>query len=443
MFGLTTRARVEYNIHIHIAYIFIQLNFNSNSKPARHLRGASGLRTAVRCVREFLHALRVPAHSGLLQSAGVQRGRRRNRAEGSHQSGQRLDVRVSYCEFRLLGSLFNSVIVVSRRFTGLERRCLNLGSYNYLGFSENSGPCCEDAKRALLEQGIAMASSRRELGTSALHLDVERLTAEFMGVEDALVFGMGFATNTMNLPALASAGCLVLSDEKNHASIIAGLRLAGVTSRVFRHNDMRHLERRLQEAVFEGQPKTGAPWRKIIIAVEGIFSMEGTIVRLPEIVALKKRYKAYVYLDEAHSVGALGKRGRGAAEYFGLDPRDIDVLMGTFSKNFAAVGGYIAGSKRLIDHLRCHSQAHCYASSMSPPVAAQILSSMQVLMGLDGSDVGATKVATLARNTKYFRRGLAQLGVITFGHADSPVVPMMVYLFSKIRWVRNVCRFSR
>lgn len=278
-----------------------------------------------------------------------------------------------------------------------------------------------------------MASSRRELGTSALHQQVERLTAEFMGVDDALVFGMGFATNSLNLPALMSAGCLVLSDEKNHASIIAGLRLAGVTSRVFRHNDMRDLERRLQEAVYEGQPKTGTPWRKVFIIVEGIFSMEGTIVRLPEIVALKKKYKAYVYLDEAHSVGAMGRRGRGAADYFGLDPRDIDVLMGTFSKNFAAVGGYLAGSRELIDYLRVHSQAHCYASAMSPPVAAQILSSMLVLMGRDGTSVGATKVAQLARNTRYFRRSLAQLGVITYGHEDSPVVPMMVYLFSKIR----------
>lgn len=320
-----------------------------------------------------------------------------------------------------------------RRFTGLERKCLNLGSYNYLGFSDNSGPCCDEAIRVLREQGPAVASSRRELGTSALHLRVERLTAEFMGVEDAMVFGMGFATNTLNLPALMSAGCLVLSDEKNHASLIAGIRLAGVTTRVFRHNNMRDLERLLQEAVYLGQPKTGAPWRKIFIVVEGIFSMEGTIARLPEIVALKKKYKAYVYLDEAHSVGAMGKRGRGAADYFGLDPRDIDVLMGTFSKNFAAVGGYIAGSKRLIDHLRVNSQAHCYASSMSPPVAAQIVSSMEVLMGLDGTQVGATKVATLARNTRYFRRSLMQMGVITYGHEDSPVVPMMVYLFSKIR----------
>lgn len=278
-----------------------------------------------------------------------------------------------------------------------------------------------------------MASSRRELGTTQLHQDLERLTAEFVGVEDAMVLGMGFSTNSMNLPSLFSSGCLVISDEKNHASIIVGLRLAGVTSRVFRHNNMKHLERLLQEAVWYGQPKTGEPWKKIVIAVEGIFSMEGTIVRLPEIVALKKKYKAYIFLDEAHSIGALGARGRGAAEYFGLDPKDIDISMGTFSKNFAAVGGYIAGSKKMVDYLRVNSQSHCYATTMSPPVARQIFTAMKILMGHDGTTIGQEKVDTLARNTRYFRKRLNQIGVITLGHQDSPVVPMMVYVFSKIR----------
>lgn len=319
------------------------------------------------------------------------------------------------------------------RFTGNERKCLNLGSYNYLGFASNTGPCAASAIRTLYDDGTALGSSRRELGTTQLHTDLERLTAEFVGVEDAMVLGMGFSTNSMNLPALMTPGCLVISDEKNHASIIVGLRLAGVTSRVFRHNNMKHLERLLQEAVCHGQPKTGEPWKKIFIAVEGIFSMEGTIVRLAEIVELKKKYKAYIFLDEAHSIGALGARGRGAAEYFGLDPKDIDISMGTFSKNFAAVGGYIAGSKTMVDFLRVHSQSHCYASAMSPPVARQILSAMKVLMGHDGTTVGQTKVDTLARNTRYFRKRLNQIGVITFGHQDSPVVPMMVYLFSKIR----------
>lgn len=108
---------------------------------------------------------------------------------------------------------------------------------------------------------------------------------------------------------------------------------------------MEHLERRLQDAIFNGQPKSGSPWKKILIIVEGVFSMEGSIVNLPKIVALKKKYKAYLYLDEAHSVGAMGKHGRGVVDYFGIDPKNVDILMGTFTKSFASSGGYIAGSK--------------------------------------------------------------------------------------------------
>lgn len=175
-------------------------------------------------------------------------------------------------------------------------------------------------------------------------MELEQLTAQFLGVEDSIVFGMGFASNALNLPAFLSPGCLVISDEKNHASIILGLRLSGSTIRVFKHNNMQHLESKLQEAIFKGQPN-GSPWKKILIIVEGIYSMEGSIVRLPEVVALKKKYKAYLYLDEAHSVGAMGKHGRGVLDYFGIDPTDVDILMGTFTKSFASSGGYIAGSK--------------------------------------------------------------------------------------------------
>lgn len=188
-------------------------------------------------------------------------------------------------------------------------------------------------------------SPRRELGTNSLHVELEQLTAQFVGVEDSIVFGMGFATNALNLPAFLSPGCLVLSDEKNHASIILGLRLSGAMIRVFKHNNMAHLEKQLQDAIIKGQPKTGAPWKKILIIAEGVYSMEGSIVNLPEIVALKKKYKAYLYLDEAHSIGAMGPRGRGVVDYYGVDPNDIDILMGTFTKSFASSGGYIAGSK--------------------------------------------------------------------------------------------------
>lgn len=233
----------------------------------------------------------------------------------------------------------------SFEFTGTETKCLNLGSYNYLGFAANSGPCAEDTEKTCRELGLAIPSPRREYGTHKIHLELEQLTAQFLGVEDASVFGMGFATNALNLPTLLSPGCLVLSDEKNHASIILGLRLSGATIKVFKHNNMADLERQLRRNVVYGNEKTGKPWKKIMIIVEGVFSMEGSVVKLPEIVALKKKYKAYLYLDEAHSVGAMGPNGRGVVDYFGLDPTDVDILMGTFTKSFGSAGGYIAGSK--------------------------------------------------------------------------------------------------
>jgi len=266
---------------------------------------------------------------------------------------------------------------------------------------------------------------------------LEELTARFLGVEDAIVFGMGFATNALNLPSLLSPGCLVVSDEKNHASIILGLKLSGATVRVYKHNNVKNMEKVIESAIVNGQPKSGAPWKKILIILEGVFSMEGSIVKLPEIVAIKKKYGCYIYLDEAHSIGATGPHGKGITDYYGIDPNDIDILMGTFTKSFGSAGGYIAGAKTLINFLRVNSHAHCYASSMAPAVTQQILTSMKIIMGLDGSDEGKKRIDQLARNTRYFRRRLAQIGVITYGHEDSPVVPMLVYLFSKIGYARR------
>lgn len=329
-------------------------------------------------------------------------------------------------------------------FTGTQTTCLNLGSYNYLGFAAAEGPCAEQSEERCRTDGLALGSARRELGTTPLHIELEQLTAKFIGTEDAIVFGMGFATNSLNLPALLEPGCLVLSDEKNHASIILGLRLSGATTKVFKHNNMRDLERVLRQNIIRGNTKNnGKPWKKVMIIVEGVFSMEGSIVRLPEIIALKKKYKAYLYLDEAHSVGAMGPNGRGIVEYYGCDPKDVDILMGTFTKSFGSAGGYIAGSKKLIDFIRVNSHAHCYASSMSPPIAQQILTSMKTIMGLDGTDIGRRKIEQLARNTRYFRRRLNQMGVIIYGHEDSPVVPMLVYLFSKIGAVVRTLTFRK
>lgn len=233
----------------------------------------------------------------------------------------------------------------SFEFTGREIDCLNLGSYNYLGFAQNTGPCASDSEQSVQACGLSLSSPRREIGTNSMHTELEELTAKFLGVEDAIVFGMGFATNALNLPSLLSPGCLVISDEKNHASIILGIRLSGAATKVFKHNNMRSLEKVLEHAVVNGQPRTGKPWKKILIIVEGVFSMEGSIVKLPEIISLKKKYKAYVYLDEAHSIGATGPHGKGIVDYYGCDPKDIDILMGTFTKSFGSAGGYIAGTK--------------------------------------------------------------------------------------------------
>lgn len=322
----------------------------------------------------------------------------------------------------------------SFEFTGTETPCLNLGSYNYLGFAECSGPAAEAAIQSVEKYGLAFCSPRAQLGTCPLHVELEELTARFLGVEAAITCGMGFATNTLNIPTLLSPGCLVLSDEKNHASLILGLRLSGATVKVFKHNDMKSLEKNLKQAILKGQPKCKkhTHWKKIFIVVEGVYSMEGTIVNLPKVIELKKRYKAYLYLDEAHSIGAVGPRGRGVIDYYGCDPKDVDVLMGTFTKSFGSAGGYIAGSTALINHLRKHSHAELYASAMSPPVTAQIITVLRIIMGELGDGEGRRRIECLARNTRYFRSRLRQMGVITYGNEDSPVVPILVYLFSKI-----------
>uniref|UniRef100_A0A671VFK6 serine C-palmitoyltransferase n=1 Tax=Sparus aurata TaxID=8175 RepID=A0A671VFK6_SPAAU len=312
------------------------------------------------------------------------------------------------------------------------KEVINMGSYNYLGFAENVGACADAAIESTKKYGVGVGSTRCELGNLDIHEEMEQLVARFLGVESSMAFGMGFATNSMNIPALTGKGCLILSDELNHASLVLGARLSASTIRVFKHNNMQSLEKLLRDAIVHGQPRTHRPWKKILIVVEGIYSMEGSIVRLPEVIALKKRYKAYLYLDEAHSIGALGPNGRGVVDYFGLDPKDVDIMMGTFTKSFGAAGGYIGGKKELIDYLRNHSHSALYATSMSPPVAQQIITSMKIIMGEDGTTLGADRLRQLSENTTYFRRKLREMGFIIYGNDDSPVVPMMLYMPAKI-----------
>ncbi|KAM0066311.1 putative serine C-palmitoyltransferase [Helianthus debilis subsp. tardiflorus] len=217
----------------------------------------------------------------------------------------------------------------------------------------------------------------------------------------------------------------------------------------------------LRELIADGQPRTHRPWKKIIVVVEGIYSMEGEICELPTIVSICKKYKAlclvemdmigwfrwwhddtlvaYVYLDEAHSIGAIGKTGRGVCELLGVDAADVDIMMGTFTKSFGSCGGYIAGSKELIQYLKYTCPAHLYATSISPPAAQQIISAIKVIIGEDGSTQGAKKLAQIRDNSNYFRSELHKMGFEVLGDEDSPVMPIMLYNPAKIPAFSREC----
>ena len=182
---------------------------------------------------------------------------------------------------------------VTQELTGTKTRTINISSYNYLGFAQARGGCADAVEESLKRYGVSAGGPRLEGGTNDLHVLGEALVARFVGHEDAIISSMGFATNSTFIPALVGKGCLVISDELNHASIRTGVRFSGASVRMFKHNDMHSLENLLREVISQGQPKTHRPWKKILVIVEGLFSMEGTLVDLPAIVQLKKKYKVH------------------------------------------------------------------------------------------------------------------------------------------------------
>lgn len=323
--------------------------------------------------------------------------------------------------------------------TGKTHRCLNLGSYNYLGFASADEYCTPRVIESLKRFSPSTCSSRVDAGTTVLHKELEELVASFVGKPAAMVYGMGFATNSTTIPALIGKGGLIVSDSLNHSSIVAGARASGSRITVFQHNTPSHLEEVLREAIAEGQPRTHRPWKKIIVVVEGIYSMEGELCKLPEIVAVCKKYKAYIYLDEAHSIGAVGKTGRGICELLGVDTSDIDIMMGTFTKSFGSCGGYIAGSKDLIKYLKAVSPGHLYATAISPPAVQQVISAVKVILGEDGSNRGAQKLARIRENSNFFRAELKKMGCEVLGDHDSPVMPIMIYNPAKIPAFSREC----
>ncbi|CAH7668877.1 serine palmitoyltransferase, partial [Phakopsora pachyrhizi] len=336
------------------------------------------------------------------------------------------------------------------KFTHTITQALNIASYNYLGFAQSRGRCAHAVERDILKSGVFSGGSGATVGLMTQHVKAEKLLASFLGVQDSIIISQGFATNSTTLPALVGPGCLIISDELNHASIRFGARLSGAMVRTYKHNNMRDLERVLRNSISHGQTRKLRGWKKIIVAVEGLYSMEGSIVDLPGLLRLREKFKFYLYLDEAHSIGALGPNGRGVCDYYGVDPNRVDILMGTLTKSFGASGGYIAGSKLLIDHLRRKSHSSVYAESLSPAVLTQITTSMKLIAGKDLDDQsnasnnaennkdhrslgeGQIRLKRLAFNSRYLHAGLKKLGFIVPGDMDSPIVPLLVFQPGKL-----------
>ena len=238
--------------------------------------------------------------------------------------------------------------------TGKTLDVINLGSYN-TGFVDDgkrrAGTAC--LKRSTT---LVWVLCPADVGLP-YHVQLED-DANFLNKESCT--GSTGLRNERDHDGPMGKGSLIISDSLNHTSIVNGVRAAGSSVKVFKHDDPVHLEQVLRKAIVEGQPRKNRPWRKILVICEGVYSMEGEISHLKEIVDVCKKYKAYVYLDEAHSIGAMGATGRGITEHAGVDTADVDVMMGTFTKSFGGMGGYIAGSKDLIDHIRKSSSGSIY-----------------------------------------------------------------------------------
>jgi len=367
---------------------------------------------------------------------------------------RRIVNRVNDCLNRPINTRAGRVIGVMERksdpghkkfeLTGRTIPCVNLASYNYLGFSEDLPSITDDNFAALERFGVGSCAASLEGGKSTILRDLEEETAQFVGKEAAVVYAMGFVTNFSGLAPLFCKETLVISDSLNHASLVAGVRVSDGRVKVFKHNDLGSLERTVRRSIIDGQPRTHRKWKRIVILVEGIYSMEGEILDLPRVVEIKKKYKCLLYVDEAHSIGALGANGRGVCEHHGVNPADVDLLMGTYTKAFGSIGGYIAGDRKLIEDLRRYSGASLMGETLHSAAAQQALSSLRVILGQDGTTVGREKLERIRRNAAYVRSELNKRDLVTLGEPESPVVPIMLYqpaklaLFSRLLLERNV-----
>ncbi len=291
------------------------------------------------------------------------------------------------------------------------KKVLNMCSNNYLGFADDP-ELKEAAKKAIDEYGVGPAAVRTIAGTMKLHVELEKRLAEFKGAEAAILYQSGFNANLGTIPALVpSPDDLIVSDELNHASIIDGVRLSKAKRVIYKHLDVDDLEKQLAEHA----PSA----RRILIITDGVFSMDGDIAPLDMIVEVAEKYDAMVMVDDAHGEGVLGRGGRGIVDHFGLHGR-VDVEVGTLSKAFGVVGGYVAGPAKVVEFLKQKARPFLFSSAPTPPDVAAALAAVEIL------NRSEDRVKKLWDNTNYFKSEMQKAGFDT-GKSVTPITPVMLY----------------
>ncbi|WP_459129986.1 glycine C-acetyltransferase [Guggenheimella bovis] len=289
------------------------------------------------------------------------------------------------------------------------KEVINLSANNYLGFA-NHDRIKKASIRAIEEYGAGSGAVRTIIGNLKIHEDLEKILAEFKREEAVMVYQSGFNCNAGTIQAITDKGDLIISDELNHASIIDGVRLSKADKAVFKHSDMADLERILKET--EGKYNTR------LIITDGVFSMDGDIAKLPEIVDLAEKYGALTYVDDAHGSGVLGENGRGTVDHFKLHGR-VDFIIGTLSKALGVIGGYVAGSKVMYDWLSHRGRPILFSTSLTPASCGALIEAVKMLM--ESSEY----TDKLWDNARYFKEELGKLGFNT-GHSETPITPVIV-----------------
>ncbi|HXK74863.1 MAG TPA: aminotransferase class I/II-fold pyridoxal phosphate-dependent enzyme [Bacteroidaceae bacterium] len=315
---------------------------------------------------------------------------------------QKIKAKGVYPYFRCIESEQDTEVVMS------GRKVLMFGSNSYLGLT-NHPEVIQAAVDATKKYGTGCAGSRFLNGTLDLHLELEKELAEFVGKEDAIIYSTGFQVNLGVVSCLTGREDYIICDELDHASIVEGRRLSFSTQLRFKHNDMQSLEKVLQKC---------KPDSVKLIVVDGVFSMEGDIAPLPEITALAKKYNANVMVDEAHGLGVLGENGRGTCNHFGVT-NDVDLIMGTFSKSLAAIGGFIAADKTIINYLRHNSRSYIFSASNTPAATAAARQALHIMKR------EPERLNHLWEITHYALDQFRQNG-FEIGHTATPIIPLYV-----------------